>query len=212
MIHAYNKNYLEFFQTNLAVFFDYSINYLNIPIENVWDIFINSNEAKQIENGNPTYLVGISGIELANQLFLNRNETGKKYFSIIRTKEYWVGWSLAYYQWFTSYQFKEINEFINIENYQSLYYPFHEMDLLSLYDKLESFRKEKFKETNLKRIRMKLGITQKELSIESNIPLRSIQEYEQNRKSINNAKSIYIISLSKVLCCEPIELIETEFK
>jgi transcriptional regulator with XRE-family HTH domain len=56
--------------------------------------------------------------------------------------------------------------------------------------------------------RKTVGMTQKELAAQSEIPLRTIQQYEQRQKDINKAGAEYLILLSKTLHCSPEELIE----
>ena len=57
-------------------------------------------------------------------------------------------------------------------------------------------------------MRNKLGMSQRELSELSGVPLRTIQQYEQRQKSINNAKVAYILMLAKALSCDVEDLIE----
>ena len=62
----------------------------------------------------------------------------------------------------------------------------------------------------LKEIRKNKGITQKELSEETKIKLRTIQSYEQNKKNIDNAKIETLIKLSIALNCRISELFNNE--
>ena len=63
-------------------------------------------------------------------------------------------------------------------------------------------------ETNLKLFRLNAGLSQRELSELSGVPVRTIQQYEQRQKNINKAQAEYLIMLSDVLCCEVIDLME----
>lgn len=54
---------------------------------------------------------------------------------------------------------------------------------------------------NLKQIRIKKGITRKELAEKSGISARTIESYEQGKRNINKAKIETIIKLSKALEC-----------
>ena len=63
-------------------------------------------------------------------------------------------------------------------------------------------------ETNLKRIRMSKGYSQKRLAEQSGVSLRSIQMYEQRQKDINKAQSDSLFRLSKVLGCTMEDLLE----
>ena len=42
----------------------------------------------------------------------------------------------------------------------------------------------------------------------ADIPLKTIQQYEQRQKNINKARAEYVIRLSRVLQCEPEDLLE----
>ena len=82
------------------------------------------------------------------------------------------------------------------------------MDIRQFVDKLNEFYKEQKQDTNLKLLRSQLGMSQRELAELSGVPLRTIQQYEQRQKNINNAKAEYIIRLAKVLVCDVEDLIE----
>lgn len=62
--------------------------------------------------------------------------------------------------------------------------------------------------TYLKMFRQNMNMTQKELADKTEIPIKTIQQYEQGQKSINKAKAEYVIRLARVLCCEPEQLLE----
>ena len=68
--------------------------------------------------------------------------------------------------------------------------------------------KERFPETNLKRIRTAYGCTQTELAQLSGVSLRSIQMYEQRNKDINKASVDTVYRLAKTLGCVMEDLIE----
>ena len=63
-------------------------------------------------------------------------------------------------------------------------------------------------QTNLARIRNISGLTQIRLSKLSDVPLRTIQMYEQRNKDINKAQSITLLKLSRALGCEVENLME----
>ena len=57
-------------------------------------------------------------------------------------------------------------------------------------------------------MRNKVGLTQRELAELAGISIRTLQQYEQQKKSINNAKAETVVILAKVLCCGVEELLE----
>jgi len=65
-----------------------------------------------------------------------------------------------------------------------------------------------FSETNLKRIRLIYGCSQRELAEMSGVSLRSIQMYEQRNKDINKAQAESLYCLAKALGCTMEDLLE----
>ena len=75
-------------------------------------------------------------------------------------------------------------------------------------EEYKNFNKKLCPDTNLKMKRKSVGLSQSELAILTEIPVRTIQQYEQRQKDINKASMEYMYKLSKVLACEPKELME----
>ena len=82
------------------------------------------------------------------------------------------------------------------------------MDIRQFVDKVNAMYKAAKPETNLKLLRQKTGLSQRELADLSDIPVRTIQQYEQRQKNINKAQAEYLVVLAKVLCCEVEDLME----
>ena len=97
---------------------------------------------------------------------------------------------------------------VSYENLEKMYYTLHEADITKFVDIMDSRMTEFFSETNLKRIRMTYGFTQKELADNSGVSLRSIQMYEQRHKNINKASAETLYRLSKILGCTIEDLME----
>ena len=90
----------------------------------------------------------------------------------------------------------------------NMYYPYHEMDVNQFVDALNDRYLQSTKETRMKTRRKLLNITQKELSLMSNVPLRTIQQYEQKQKDINKAQVESVIALAKALNCDVLDIVE----
>lgn len=60
---------------------------------------------------------------------------------------------------------------------------------------------------NLKLIRIKAGLTQKELAKKSGVNFRMIQHYEQGDKDIKKAAAETVFKLAKALNCDITDLI-----
>lgn len=65
MIHAYNKEYVSDAMENLGEAFDYAVHAQNLNLNRFSSLFVNASASKSIENGNPKYISGMSGTELA---------------------------------------------------------------------------------------------------------------------------------------------------
>lgn len=81
-------------------------------------------------------------------------------------------------------------------------------DISEFYDRMVSIYMEEKPDTNLKSLRKRAKLSQKELSEITDIPIRTIQQYEQRQKDINKASMEYVYKLSKALMCEPKDLME----
>lgn len=211
MIHAYDEVYLEKARVSLGRMLDYGVYDLKYDIAEFFDLFIQSGLAKDFARGVSKYLVGMSGVELAYETLYRLHGTmdfPKPNYTQNRSEEYWTGWALAYYQWYTSLDFEDILRYIPIEEIQSMYSPYHEMDILQFVDRMNELMKERKQTTNLKLRRLAAEISQKDLAALTGIPVRTIQQYEQRQKNINKASSEYLIAFSKALYCEPSELLE----
>ena len=211
MTHAYQEIYLSNAQAMLGDAFDYGIKTCHIPGSSFVKLFIASTISKRLENGEPSYLSGKSGIEVAMEILAET--TGKvpdaapqEHFG--RSREYWIGWAVAYYQWFSGRSYSDIFKVVSFEELQKMYDPLHEADITKFADILDVRMREFFADTNLKRIRTAYGCTQAILAKRSGVNLRSIQMYEQRNKDINKASAETLLRLSKVLGCTMEDLME----
>ncbi len=211
MIHAYDKVYLDKARTALGRMLDSAVYDLHYDIADFFALFIRSGVAGRFESGDFTLLVGMSGVELAYEVLEESDishQRIKPQYSLNRSEEYWTGWALAYYQWETAMSFSEITRYVPIQAIESLYSPYHEMDIRQYVDKMHELIRAAKPETNLKLLRQKAGLSQRELADLSGVPLRTIQQYEKRQKSINKAQAEYLVMLSKALCCAVDDLIE----
>lgn len=211
MIHAYDKVYLDKARTALGRMLDFAVYDFKYDITEFFDMFINSGVAERFETGDFTVIVGMSGVELAYEVLEKsgvEHERIKPNYTADRSEEFWAGWALAYYQWETSMSFAEIVRYVPVKDMVALYFPYHEMDIRQFVDKVNSMYKAAKPETNLKLLRRKAGLSQCELADLSGVPVRTIQQYEQQQKSINKAQAEYLVLLSKTLYCTIDELIE----
>ena len=211
MIHAYQEIYLSKAQAALGEAFDYAVNTCKISSEDFVRLFITSTVSRRMENGEPSVIAGKSGIEIVLDIVLET--TGKSLDvepaeSVSRSREYWIGWAVAYYQWYSARSYFEIFKALPFDELQNMYYTLHEADISKFADIADERLRDHFKDTNLKRIRTAYGCTQAALAKESGVMLRSIQMYEQRRKDINKASAETLYRIAKTLGCTIEDLIE----
>lgn len=209
-MNAYSKIYLEDAMNNLAVMLDYG-GLADGDSQRFFDRFIVSSISKQFEKGNPKYIAGHSGIELAELVL---KVTGAKKADITytpsgRSPEYWSGWALAYMQWHTGISFERLaNLGVNLNTLIRLYPTLHETDITkvatTLFEIIECNNNEF---SPLKRQRKLAGLTQKQLAELSGVKIRMIQAYEQNDQNISKAEVATVMRLSKCLGCSVEDLI-----
>lgn len=169
--------------------------------------FIQCDIAKQIENGNPKYIAGKSGLELFLEVM--EKTTGQIYDadpapSYDRSDVYWVGWMLTHYQWYSGHTFKSILDTVPYDELMGLYGRLHEADIQKSYEVLDAhFSKN---ESNLKTARRHCSLTQEALAYESGVSLNTIRAYERKSKDLSKAQFHIVMSLAKALKCDVSEL------
>ena len=132
MTHAYQEIYLSNAQAALGDAFDYVIRVCGVPGENFIKLFTVSSVSKHMENGEPAYLAGKSGIELAAQILAETTgmtEQPEQPERYARSCEYWIGWAVAYYQWYSGRKYSEIFEVLSFAELEKMYYTLHEADV-----------------------------------------------------------------------------------
>ncbi len=215
LIHAYDEMYVAEVMDNLAFMLDYAVYDLKFEADVFFDYFIYSGFAHQIEIGNPKYTVGMSGIELAREViykvYKRYDHTDARFF-IEKSPEYWVAWSLAYYNWKKNISFKNIVDIVPIKDILKLYPVLHEADIEKFVDVMDAKIKHHIKNspTNLAILRKGKNLSQAELAEKSGVSLRMIQLYEQKQNDINKAQISTVSNLSKALKCTMEEIINID--
>ena len=213
-IRAYNELYLPGAQNILGHAVDFAVMSLNMEPGILEKALSVSPSAKQFAAGNPRYVAGINGCEFARMLL---DDAGISYpevedsMYLDRSPEFWAGWTLAYYQWFTDSSFMDIFHAASLDEILQMYPLYHEMDISQFTDRMNRKMKEAFPRTRLRERRGNCGLSQAQLSAEADVPLRQIQLFEQRRRDINRASAITLYKLSKALHCRMEELIEPEY-
>lgn len=213
MTQAYSESYLDDAMQNLGDMLDYALVDCGYAPDEFFSWFITSGIAKKFEKGNPKYVAGMSGIELAREVvFLTTGSypTKERVIKDFASREYWAGWILAYYQWYSSLKFSDMTENgLSLSEVLSLYI-LHEADQSKFVDTANEIisRHKLEKPSNLTTIRKARGFTQGQLAEQSGVALRMIQLYEQRQNDINKAQADTLLSLAKALGCEMQDLME----
>ncbi len=210
-IRAYDELYVAGAQNVLGHAVDFAVMSLEIDPNAFGNAFAVSDTSKQFANGNPRYVAGMNGCELARKVLTETNtpyhDTDDAMF-LDKSPEYWAGWALAFYQWYSGRSFLEILTPVPLEQIIRMYTPFHEQDIMQFVDRMEDKMRTAYPQTNLRRKRERSGLSQSELATEAEVPLRQIQLFEQRQRDINKTAAITLYRLSKSLSCRMEELLE----
>ena len=163
---------------------DFAVNERGFELDAFFDLFIGSGLAERFGRGDPSLVVGKSGVELAWTVFEESGlpvERVSVQYPIDRSPEYWVGWVLAYYQWLRSVSF--------------------EMDIRQLVDRIDELFEQANPTTQLQQRRIDAGLSQRQLADLSGVPVRTIQQYEQRQKDIAHAAFVTVNALARALFC-----------
>ena len=213
MMHAYNELYLDDAMQNLGDMVEYAVCDLGFDPDEFFGWFISSGIASRFESGNPKYVTGMSGYELAEAVLRETNVSYEKKESSyldFKGREFWAGWILAYYQWITNQRFEDIvNEGLTLSTVFSMYI-LHEADISKFVESANEIieRNKNKRKSKLSKIRKARGFTQQELSENSGVSLRMVQLYEQRQNDINKAQVNVVLNLAKALGCEVEDIME----
>lgn len=214
IIKQYEKTYLSDVADNLGLMLEYAAACHN-PVA-IWEKFVRSNVAIEIERGNPKYLAGYSARDYLNIIINTEavfdNEPTANLLATTPYKQddslYWAGYALAHLQYETSLSFYNINKYLPLTLVIELYPTLHEADIRKFIEIAISKIKREDTITNLKLIRKARGLSQVKLAQLAKVDLRSIQMYEQRNNDINKAQAQTLYNISKILGCRIEDLLE----
>lgn len=211
MIHAYDDQYLDDAMICLGEAMDYVANICQIEMDRFLELFIGTGYAEQFGSGVPKYVSGLSGTELAMDILTKSgiyNTFPQAKIEYSYSPQYWSGWILAYYQWYTGRSFKEIQKYITMQEIEKLYPTLHEASEKKFVDTVNRIIRKKNPPTRLQVQRKISGYSQRELAEKVGVNLRTLQQYEIRAKDINRAAGSTLFSLAKVLGCRVEDLLE----
>ena len=176
-MRAYLSDYVPHAQRILGDMLDFAVNTCDMDIDEYFELFTVSSVSTQFQNGNPTYIAGKTGCELVREVIADAGMeplSVKDEMYLDKSPEYWASCALAYYQLYTCRTFIKIHKAVSLKQIVSMYSIYHEMDITHFIDTMNELWDNYYKETNLKRLRKLAGLSQRELSDLSGVPLRQI--------------------------------------
>jgi DNA-binding transcriptional regulator YiaG len=213
MTNAYSELYLDDAMNNLGDMVEFAVCDLGFDPDVFFGWFISSGIAAKFEKGNPKYVAGMSGFELAEAVLTETNvpyEKREPSYLAYKGREYWAGWILAYYQWETGKRFADmVKDGLTLSTVLSMYI-LHEADESKFVEAANEIiaRNRENRKTKLFEIRKARGFTQQQLSEASGVTLRMIQLYEQKQNDIRKAQVTVVVNLAKALGCDVEDLID----
>jgi len=151
---------------NLGDAFDYAVYDCKYELEDFFSFFLVSGVAEAFGKGNPKYIAGLSGPEITKEVLLKTKGSRPDAAiseNIDKSAEYWSGWILAYYQWYTGRSFADLyKDGVTMEHLLNLYPTLHEADITKFVDMTNRFIEQNAANnvTNLQKIRKAAGLTQ----------------------------------------------------
>lgn len=211
MIRVYSENYLDDAMRNLGEALDYAVNDCGMNSDEFMEMFVAGGIAEQFGAGAPKYVAGMSGTELVWEVVASsgqKRELPEARVEYERSPEYWGGWILAYFQWFTGRSFKNILQSLSMEEILRMYPTLHEASEQKFVETANRIIRRKNPQTQLQQLRRAMGYSQRFLAEKSGVSLRMIQQYEQRAKDINKATGKNLLGLAYALGCRVEELME----
>lgn len=203
-ITSYDISYLNNAQDTIGTMLDFAVNVKHQNIDTFFDMFIGMGIAYQFENGNPNFITGKNGIDLYQ--LVTSDYTTPAFLPYNKSPEYWVGWALTYYQWYSTKSFIEIVRVVPLSQIVLLYPTLHEADIMRFVETMDSYFR--FVPTSLEIIRKQRGITIPMLATLSFVHANTIRNYENRTLDINSAGYNILSSLARALNCSPLDLLD----
>lgn len=188
MIHAYSELYIEGAMIKLGDMLEYACIDCGYDLDAFWQLFLRSRVSIGIENGNPKYIAGMSGVELA-QIVMEEVDYNTDFaepsWNSNRSDIYWCGWVLAYYQWYCALSFKIISEKLTLRMLRKMYGTLHEADIHKCIDVLDNMAIINVRHT-VREWRQIRNWTQNELAKRAQVDISQIQRLEYGERKLEN--------------------------
>lgn len=209
---AYDEMYLDDAMKNLGEAFDYVVNACKQDADAFMELFINGGIAASFGKGHPKYVAGMSGTELVMDVYRGAGidfEFPDAQIEWECSPEYWSGWILAYYQWFSKRSFADIHSKVSVKEILRLYPTLHEASEEKFADVIDEIIMRRCVTSKLQLKRKLCGLTQRELAEKAEVNLRTLQEYELGRKDLSKASVQAVLAMAGVLGCRCEDILES---
>lgn len=160
----YSESQLNRFMDKMGDAFDYAINDCKIDGTEFVKMFVASTACKKIENGEASYISGKSGLEIAIECvyeIIGKALSVEPSEKFNRGAQYWCGWAVCYYQWWSSRKYADIFKAVSYEDMLGLYPTLREASVEKIASAIDEKVRAAYPETNLKRIRTSYGCSQR---------------------------------------------------
>ncbi len=210
MTRAYSDVYLDEAVIGLGEAVEYADYACGIGMDRFMSYFIVSGFAERFGDGDPRVIAGMDGTELAKKVLekVGIPADAPPLEPSAPSPEYWCGWVLALYQWASGRSFKDILSHITMDELLQMYPTLHEASEQNAVETIDGVVRSRQTRTNLQNRRILAGYTQKELSEESGVNLRTLQQYETGAKDVDKASGETLRALSRALSCRMEDLLE----
>ena len=191
--------------SNIGAMLDYAVRSCGEKLSPFYYRFLASGISSEMDAGNPKYLYGMSGCELAIAVAERTGAPLREAEPLIDigSPEYWTGWTIGYLRWNLNIDFWILQRRgLSIDKLYSKYNPLHEADPTKALAFARSAL-EDYATTNnpLRKARMNAGLTQRELGSLSGTSISLIRAYEQGILSLWNARIGIVQNICRVLGC-----------
>lgn len=210
-MRAYDESYLNDAMETLGEALDYAVTDCGQEADEFFAWFILSGVAEGFGAGNPKYVAGLSGVELAREVrfrIIGSRDTVAPTQPLDRTPEYWAGWFLAYYQWLRALRFETMARAGLVPSTLLARFVLHEADVTKSVTLADELMDDRTEPTRLAYLRRQRGLTQRQLAEASEVSLRMIQLYEQRRNDVAKAAADVVQRLARAIGCSMEDLLE----
>ena len=139
VIRAYAEDYVTGAQRVLGDAVDFAVMSLGLEPDVFGKAFAVSDASRQFGSGNPRYVAGMNGCELARKVLEETHtpfqDTADVMF-VDKGPEYWAGWALAFYQWYSGYDFMDILAAVPLALIIAMYPTYHETHIMQFVDRV----------------------------------------------------------------------------